>query len=67
MNSYQTAQQLDRDPTRMPCPTCNAAEGEPCTIRRGPRGRVWHLARQDRAIRKWRREFRAAVKGSATA
>lgn len=45
----------------VPCPTCKAAAGEPCTYRgkvRGPgEGRRTHLARQDRAVARERREL----------
>ncbi|MFI8976509.1 hypothetical protein ACIGO9_26735 [Nocardia asteroides] len=55
------ADELDRlaqlpDATSVPCPTCRAAVGVPCTIRRYTADRVAHLARQDRAVRKARRD-----------
>jgi len=38
------------------CPTCKAAPGDPCRYRGNKRGRVAHLARQDRAVRAVNRE-----------
>lgn len=48
-----------RDAFTVACPTCRAAPGEPCVIRRREQpGRIAHLARQDRHARQLRQLHR---------
>jgi len=57
---------LDRLFLTVPCLTCSADPGTPCTIRRGPPDRTTHLARQDRAVRAEQRHTDRHLAGGAS-